>query len=434
MAGRTAGTACGPTETNRNLLKRIPYESYQENFERNLVFLKGLRDGLLEDGTLEQLDLTALGLPAGEREAFLQEVKTAFQSEAIDGEIPNMLRDYFHSQLNETQVDNLMGLFNNQGKLIQAHDCMKKGNPYQTVLARTLVAITRDERTRRYSFDAEKSQCHSISYEKNVRSRTIRDLCIQLVRKGTAESTVRMPVVERKNKSVNYYDIFEAVETYKTMFIELNEFRYSANYISFKSEGFFETNFVHDSIIEKPRNVFNIHPKLAYLFYKFQNEVWMRSFFEGRHVCPQIPADKDISRFITTPGEMNSFRTRNITFKKNNARVQSTKTFVDIEKLNNAVTAMYYGACFRVSLGLPDPYTFYSMNFREKVETIASKDFSDEDIAYIEEMSLWTGSPLSFPKFKFIIVDLLSVSGGNQKTRKASYKVRKSRRHRTRSR
>ena len=433
MAGRTAGTACGPTETNRNLLKRIPYESYQENFERNLVFLKGLREGLLEDGTLNQLDLTATGLPAGERETFLEEVKNAFQSEAIDGEVSNMLRDYFHSELNESQVDNLMGLFNNQGKLIQAHDCLKKGNPYQTVLARTLVAITRDERSRRYSFDAEKSQCHSISYEKNVRSRTIRDLCIQLVRKGTTESTVRMPVAERKNKSVNYYDIFEAVETYKTMFIELNEFRYSANYISFKSEGFFETNFVHDSIIDNPRNVFNIHPKLAYLFHTFENGVWTRFFFEGRHVCPQIPVSMDISKFITTPGEMNSFRTRNITFKKNNARVQSTKTFIDLEKLNNAVTAMYYGACFRFSLGLPDPYTFYSMNFREKVDAIIHKDFSAEDIAYIEEMSLWTGSPLSFPKFKFIIVDLLSVSGGKRKirkTRKARHKGRKGTRSR----
>jgi hypothetical protein len=438
---RTAGTECGPTEKNKNLLKEIPFETFEENFERNLVFLKGLRDGLLEDGTLDQLDLTLLELPGDERDAFLLELKTAFESEAIKGDTNVMLRDYFHSQLDQSRVDKLMNIFNNEGYLIQSHNCMKKGNPFLTVLARLLGFLRHDKRRQGYAFDAGKYQCHGITHEMSVRSQTIRDLCIGLVKKGTAMTPVKMTIVRKpnernyeQNKKYNMKritqskdgdfiseEITDIVDTYTTIFIELKEFDYSSNYISFKSQGFFETNFVRDSIINNPTNIFNLHPKLAYLFYKFENGIWACYFFEGRHVCPQIPANMDISRFITTDKKQGFFRT---TFKKN----KPTKPSVDLEQLNNAVTAMYYGTCFRISLRLPDPYIFYSMNFREKVDVIVRTEFSDEDIAYIEEMSLWTGYPLTFSKFKTIIVSLISISGGKRKTRNTR-KARNTRRN-----
>ena len=68
------------------------------------------------------------------------------------------------------------------------------------------------------------------------------------------------------------------------------------------------------------------------------------------------------------------------------------------------------------------------MNFREKVDIIVRTNFSDEDIAYIEEMSLWTGYPLTFSKFKTIIVSLISISGGKRKTRNTR-KARNTRRN-----
>jgi hypothetical protein len=132
----------------------------------------------------------------------------------------------------------------------------------------------------------------------------------------------------------------------------------------------------------------------------------------------------DISRFIAADLKPSFFQT---IFTKSRA----TKPPVDVDSLNNAITAMYYGVCFRISLRLPDPYMLYSMNFREKVDVIVRTNFSDEDIAYIEEMSLWTGYPLTFSNFKTIIIDLISISGGKRNVRKArkARKTRKARRN-----
>lgn len=273
----------------------LPYESFEENYERALVLYKAIRDKV-------PVDLDKKALDPAEKEAFLK----LWRSVLNNTEDGDLVKATFEGVLNitpysvddEVDLNKKAMLFFAQGKPIKAHGCRKLGNPFQGPIAR-FINVVRDspQDIRNISnYNIAMENCSiPIDVGKNV-PYSLENICVNVVAQKLKKRFPFGPDPDTERTSDEILTLHVALSPTDKINPHIQKPQgILVKAHAFKSKPFLLRFFEQDRILD-------ISPQLAFLFFheKLLDVPFLGNFvpFKTRSTDPRVKDQYDMAYFV----------------------------------------------------------------------------------------------------------------------------------------
>lgn len=236
----------------------LPNETFEENYERVLVFYKAIRDKV-------PVDFTKKALSRSEKSTFLDIWRQHLPAGAnMDSWITSTLQNVFRTTTDETEIDQQILKFIGEGKPILAHNCLKHGSSFQGPLRRFLTVVSDSQQNIRNVSDYSSIVCAAPTDIGSDVSYNLEDLCVSVVSRKIMEPYPFGLDVMRSS------DQILTIQIQPTGRQKIENQIQNPKGILVKGSAFKNTTFLQRYF--RPGQILDISPQLAFLFYRDHQE------------------------------------------------------------------------------------------------------------------------------------------------------------------